>query len=106
MIDEQDLIIAPDLSGRGAAAFATRSADFEQVGKVVLEQDRELQVDGAIAVIAHAEPLIGRIAPQEDRAQNVNSVLFQDEVLAGEEIGIGKIDEERRIVVAQIGAKQ
>ena len=47
-----------------------------------------------IAVIAHAEPLIGGVAPQKDRALNMDAVLFQDDALAVHQIRIGQIDEE------------
>ena len=62
-IDQQDLIVALQLRARGAAVFAVRSADFEQVGKIIREQNRKPQIDRAAAVIAHAETLIGGVPP-------------------------------------------
>ena len=93
MIAQHHLVVAAKLLGGGAAAFAVRAAHFEQVGKIVLEQDRQRQLDRAVAVIAHAQPLIGGAAPEEHRAQNVHAVLLQDDALVGDEIGIGQIDE-------------
>ena len=62
-IDQQHLIVALQLRACGAAVFAVRSADFEQVGKIIREQNRKPQIDRAAAVIAHAETLIGGVPP-------------------------------------------
>ena len=105
-IDQQRLVGAAQIGRRRAAALAMRAANLEQVGKVVLEQRRELQVDRTIAVIAHAEPLIGGAAPQEDRAQDMHGVLLQHDVLVGHEVRIGQVDGKGGIVVAQVGAQQ
>ncbi len=103
---QQRLVGAAQIGRRGAAMFAVRATDLEQVGKVVLEQDRKLQVDRAIPIVAHAEPLIGGAAPQENRAQDMHRVLLQHHALVGHQVGIGQVDREGGIVVAQIGAEQ
>jgi hypothetical protein len=105
-IAEHDLIVAAQFGGGAAAPVALGAAHLEQVGEVVLEQDADLQLDRLIAVIAKAQPLIGGAAPQEHRAQNVHVVLFQEDALIGDDVRIGQVDEQRRIVVAQIGAEQ
>ncbi len=45
VIDQQHPIVAVKLCRRGAAPLAVRAAHFEQVGKIILEQDGELQID-------------------------------------------------------------
>ncbi len=101
LIDQQHPIAAKKLGTRGAAPLTMRAADFEQVGKVAFEQNRKPQVDGVIAVIADAKTLIGCTAPKKNRAQNMNPVLFQDDVLTIHQIRIGQVDEERGIVVTE-----
>ncbi len=54
---------AVELGGRRAVTRAVRAAHLEQVGEVAGEVDRHRQVDGEIAVIAHAEALVQRVAP-------------------------------------------
>ena len=105
-IVQQRLVGAAQIGRRRAAVFAVRAAHLEQVGKIVLEQDRDLQVDRAVAVIAHAKPLIGGAAPQEHGAQNVHGVLLQHDALVGHEVRIAQVDREGGIVVAQIGAEE
>ena len=82
--------------------LAARAAHLEKIGKVVGEQNRHLHVDRAIAVVAQAEPLINRVAPQKDRAQNMQRVLLQDNALIGEDVRVGEIDDEGGVVVAQV----
>ena len=36
----------------------------------------------------------------------MHGVLFQDDVLIGHDVGIGQVDSQRGVVVAQIGAEQ
>ena len=85
LVDQQDLIVAVSRR-RGAATMLTaRSTNLEQIREIILEQDCQTQVDRPVAVVAHAEPLIRRVAPQEDRAQNVNSVFFQNDALIGDD---------------------
>jgi hypothetical protein len=54
VIAQHDLIVTPHLLRSGAAAFAVCSTHFEQVGKIILEQDRQRQRDRTIAVVAQA----------------------------------------------------
>ena len=89
VIVQQHLVVAAQLARCGAAALAARAAHLEKIGKVVGEQNRRAATSiGAIAVIAQAEPLIGRVAPEKDRAQNMQRVLLQDDALIGEESGL------------------
>ena len=106
LIDQQHSVVAVKLGRRRAVPIAMRAAHFEQIGKVVLEHDRQPQVDRLVAIIAHAEPLIGGATPQEDGAQDMDAVLLHKDTLAVHQIRIGQIDEERRIIVAQVGAEQ
>ncbi len=105
LVDQQGLVIAGQFRGCDAAAVAVRTAHLEQVREVVLEQNGKPQVDGPVAVVADAEPLIGRAAPQKNRAQDMHGVFFQAELLIGLNIGIGQIDEKRGIVVTEVGAE-
>ena len=91
---------------RGTAPITARAAHLEQIGKVVFEVDRQAQIDRLVAVVAHAKSLIGSVAPEKDRAQDMDAILFHDDVLTIHQIGIGQIDEESRVVVTHIGAEQ
>ncbi|MEY9170404.1 hypothetical protein ABIF15_001636 [Bradyrhizobium elkanii] len=82
------------------------AAHLEQIGKVVVEQQREIEARGMIAVILQADALIGRAAPQEDRAHDVQRVLRQGQTVVAIDVGIGEVDRQRRIVVAHVGAEQ
>ena len=57
-------------------------------------------------MVLHADALIGRAAPEEDRAHDVQQVLLQHQAALAIDVGIGEIDGQGRIVVAQIGAEQ
>ena len=106
VIVQQHLIVAAELRRRGTAARAMGAAHLEQVGEVVGEQNRQTNIDRLVAVIAHAEALIGGIPPQENCAQNVHGIFFQHDTLIGHDVGIGQVDDQRRVVVAQIRAEQ
>ena len=64
-------------AGTDAAARTLFAAHLEQIGKVVIEQQRQGEARGVLAVVLHADALIGRSAPQEDRAHDVQHVLLQ-----------------------------
>ena len=57
-------------------------------------------------MVLHADPLIGGAPPQEDRAHDVQHVLAQHDPPLVIDVGIGEIDRERGIVVAQIRTEQ
>ena len=106
IIGQNDPIVAVKCCTRGTPPITARAAHLEQIGKVVFEVDRQAQIDRLVAVVAHAEPLIGGVAPEKDRAQDMDAILFHDDVLTIHQIGIGQIDEESRVVVTHIGAEQ
>ena len=57
-------------------------------------------------MILQADPLIGGSAPQKDRADNVQHVLLQHDALVTIDVGIGEIDRQRRVIIAQIRSEQ
>jgi len=106
MIVQQRLVSSAQLRVRGTAAFTPRSAYLKQIGEVIGEHDRQAHVDRLIGVIAYPDSLIGGVAPKENRTQDMHPVLFHDDMLIGNDVRIGQIDDERGIVIAQIGAEQ
>ena len=106
VIVERNIGRAHELARTDAAARALFAAHLEQIGKVVVEQQRQVEARGLLAVVLHADALIGGAAPQEDRAHDVQHVLLQHDPAASINVGIGEIDRQRRIVVAHVGAEQ
>ena len=107
LVAQQNLVRVGDQAARcRAAPCAALAADLEQIGEIIVEAQRERDLDRLEAVVAHRDALIGRAAPQEDRARDMDDVLLQHDVLAGVDIGIGEIDREQGVVVAHIGAEQ
>jgi len=75
-----------------------------------IEGERRAPHPGVQAVIDQqhlvgAAQLRRRVAPQRDASRGPRTGR-QNHALAGHQIGIGQIDDERRIVIAQIGAEQ
>ena len=97
---------ARHLAVDGAAALAPQAADLEQVGEVAVEQHGQAQIDRTFAVVLDRQPLIGRVAPEKNRAHDVQGVLRQHQVIVEIHVGIGQIDRQQRVVVAQVGAEQ
>ncbi len=93
-------------AGADTAARALFAADLEQIGEVIVEQQRQVETRIALTVILHADSLISGSAPQEDRAHDMQHVLLQHDAAVVVNIGIGEIDGQRGIVVAHIRAKQ
>ena len=58
-----------------------------------------------LAVILQSYPLVGGAAPQKDRAHDVQRVLLQHQSTVAVHVGIGEIDGQGRIVIAQVGAE-
>ena len=85
---------------------SVQSAHLEQVGEIAVEEDAQAQVDRTIAVVADRKPLIGSMAPEKNRAHDVNGVLRQDKALVEINIRIGQIDSELGVVVAYVRAEQ
>ena len=97
---------ADRLAGAGAAAFPLQAAHLEQVGEIAVEQHRQAQIDRTIAMVLDPQPLIGRVAPEKNRAHDMHGVLGQNEAMVEIHVGIGQIDGQLRIVVAHVGAEQ
>ena len=107
LVAQQHLRLAVDHAVRGRAApRAPIAAHLEQVGEVVVEAQRERDLDGFQSVIAHVDALVGGALPQEDRACDVDDILVQDDLVAGVDVGIGQVDREQRVVVAHVRAEQ
>jgi hypothetical protein len=82
------------------------AAHLEQIGEVIVEQQRQVEARLPVAVILQSDALIGRTAPQENRPHDVQRILLQRQPAVAVHVGIGEVDSQRRIVVAQIGAEQ
>ena len=105
-IFEHDIGGAEQPAGADSPARTALAAHLEQIGKIIVEQQRQIETRRQVAVILQADALIGGAAPQEDRAYDVQHVLLQHEPAVAIDVGIGEVDGQRRIVVAQIGAEQ
>jgi hypothetical protein len=57
-------------------------------------------------VVLHKQALISHASPQKQRTHDVQHVLWQDELLVEIDIGIGQIDGEDRIVIANVRSQQ
>ena len=106
VIFEPDVGGAEQLAGAGAAARTPGAAHLEQIGEIIVEQECQVDLCGPVAMVLDGDPLIGGAAPQEDGAHDVDQVLLQDDPVAVVDVGIGEVDRQRGIVVAQVGAEQ
>jgi hypothetical protein len=97
---------AEQFAGSDAPAWAFLAAHCEQVCKVVVEPPRQVEARGTFAVVLHADALIGGAAPPEDRAYDVQHVFLQHDPALTIHIGLGEIDGQRGIVIAQARAGQ
>ena len=82
LIFERDIGGAEQLAGADAAARALLAAHLEQIGEIVVEQERQIEAGRPVAMVLHADALIGGAAPQEDGAHDVQHVLLQDDAVA------------------------
>ena len=65
---------------------------LEQVSKIIVEQQGDIENGGVLAVVLNADPLIGSSAPQEDGADDVQHILLQHDAAAPVDVGIGEVD--------------
>src|SRR6201999_134064 len=93
-------------TGGNATPRASFAAHFEQIGEVVIEQQRQIEARRKLSVILHADSLVTRSAPQKDGADDVQHVLLQYNSAVAIDVGIGQVDLQCRIVIAQIRAEQ
>ncbi|MGY3647952.1 hypothetical protein ACVWW2_003243 [Bradyrhizobium sp. LM4.3] len=103
---EQHVGRAQQPARANAATRTPLAANLEQIGEIIVEQQGQPEIGRAVAVVLHADALIGGAAPQEDRAHDVEQVLLQHEAALPVDIRIGEIDRQRRVVVAQVGSQQ
>src|SRR5207302_1217739 len=78
-IVEQDVGRSMQPARSETAARPPLAADLEQIGEVVVEQQCQREAGAPVAMVLHADALIGRAAPQEDRAHDMQQVLLQNE---------------------------
>ena len=105
-IIQNDIGRPGQLAGADAALWPPLAAHLEEIGEIIVERQRQIEVRRIIAVVLQTDPLIGRASPQEDRPHDVQRVLAQHDAAIAVDVGIGEIDGQRRIVVAQVGAEQ
>ena len=105
LVVQRDLGLA-DVHGCGAAAVAVHAPDFEQVGEIAGELERKPDVERAVAVVLHAEALIGGAVQQKNRAHDMQYVFRLRQFLIEIDIGVGQIDDEDGIVVTHVRAQQ
>ena len=101
-IFEVDVGRAEQFARARAAARTPRATHLEQIGEIVVEQEGQVDAGGPVAMVLDADPLIGGAAPQEQGAHDVDQILLQDDAFAIIDVGIGEIDRQRGIVVAQV----
>jgi hypothetical protein len=89
-----------------AATRAPHAPHLEDVGEIAAEIDGGAEADGGLAIVFQGEPVIGGVLPEENVALDMDGVLFQDQLAIGENVGVGQLHCEERIVVPHIGAEQ
>ena len=106
VVAQHELLGPRHLGEAGPAPGALEAPHLEQVGKIIAKGEAELKCNRPSAVIADAQSLIGRILPEKDRADDMQGVLFQNDPVVTVDIGIGQVDAQDGVVVAQVGAEQ
>ena len=79
-------------AGAHSPARPALAAHLEQIGEIIIEQQREIEARLPVAVILQGDALVGRAAPQKDRAHDVQRVLLQRQPAVAVDVGIGQID--------------
>ena len=105
-IFQHDIGGAEQPAGAHSPARPALATHLEQIGEIIVEQQRQVEARRPVAVILQRDALVGRAAPQENRTHDVQRVLLQRQPAVAVHVGIGEIDGQRRIIVAQIGAEQ
>ena len=88
------------------AGYARRSANLEKIAKIGGKANLDAKTSGAIRVIAKTDPLITDCLPKEFGAFDRNRIARQRNDAVRMNIGVGKIDRERSIVVLNDRAQQ
>ena len=84
-----------------------RAANFEQIGEIRGEGDSNLNAAPPVVEVANAEPFEAGRPPQKPRPSQMNEVVLDLQVVRIlEQVRIGQVARERRVVVAQSRAKQ
>ncbi len=103
---EHDVGRAQQFARADAPARTLFAAHLEQIGEVIVEQQRQIETRRAVAMVLHADPLVRRSAPQEEGAHDVQHVLLQHDPAIAIDVRVGEIDRQCRIVVAHVRAEQ
>ena len=101
-IFEQHLGRTEQLTGADAATRAAFATHLEQIGEIAAEQQREIENRGVLTVVLHADALVGRASPKEDRAHDVQHVFLKHVTPLTIDVWIGQVHRERGIVIAKI----
>ncbi len=91
---------------RLAPAGSRMAADFENIGEVGPEMERNLNLLCIGREVSNAEPLVTPRLPQEFRTRDVDRVPRQLDPSAHDEVGIGQVHGEGAVVVLHRGAEQ
>src|SRR6185437_12107005 len=71
LVLEHDFCGTKQLVGTDSPPCALFTTYFEQIGKVIVEQQRYVEACRALAVILDADPLISRSAPEKMRTHDM-----------------------------------
>ena len=104
-VDEAHRTLRGDPGAGRAAGLAGKTARLEDVGEVGGEGEVEVQFEGLDAEVAQRQAFVDAPLPDEARAGDVDDVARKDEGVAHEDVGVGEVRRERRVVQQQVGAE-
>ena len=90
VVQERHFRRVAHLRAQRAASRSRVPADFEQVGEIGIEVERETQARRARRVTGDREELIAARLPEELGASDVEGLLAQDELAVDEYVGVAR----------------
>ena len=86
--------------------LALLAAHFEQIGEIIAQRKSQSESDRRLAMVADRDPLVGDAFPEVSGANDMQRIARQYDAPLVENVGIGEIGGQRKIVVSNARAEQ
>src|SRR5919204_5075746 len=86
--------------------FPTHATEFENIGEIGVEFDRQNKIDSCASVVMNAKPLVTRFIPQNLRAKDVYRSSWHYDLAVAPDVGVRSVYSENRVVLSHRRAKQ
>ena len=106
LISQKDSIIDRASFQATTSTFTGHTSNFEDIDEIRVKLEIQSNVHGHEPETGDAETFIESALPEKFRTKNVDGTFGDDNKAVFDDVGIGKIDAKKRVVLRDVGTQQ